>query len=283
MSFRLKAKAPFILVVAVAFFVYQLLILANSIEAELQIARMVFNSISSGNYSGPLFWLSSELIGEVGVILRFIGACVFMAFAAILLFKKKISWSLLSKGVLFEGVYYLFNLPFVVYLLTGSVSTASLGAALSYAGQMLLVTPIFLKLYLTLRKPNFDPLHAVRWLALAIVGFTFALWVKHFALALYALPFSVENAALLAGFVNSAVTLLAAGVLMILAFMPLIKQQSLRFKGKWFAAGLILMGVYVAVFLIISAVVPAYWVWISLIDWWILVMPILGLSLLLKK
>jgi len=35
MSIRLKAKAPFILVVAAAFFVYQLLILANSIEAEM--------------------------------------------------------------------------------------------------------------------------------------------------------------------------------------------------------------------------------------------------------
>jgi hypothetical protein len=183
-----------------------------------------------------------------------------------------------------EGIYYLFNLPFIIYLLTGSGGSTEILAALSYAVQMILVTPIFLKLYLTLRKPDFEPLQTARMLAFAIIGFTFALWVKHFALALYALPPpSLENVVLLFGFVNSTITLLTAGILMVLAFLPLLKKQNLRFSTGLFGAGLILMGAYVAVFLVVSVFAPAYWTWISLIDWWIIAMPILGISLLLKK
>ncbi|MGD6932857.1 MAG: hypothetical protein ACQCN5_01470 [Candidatus Bathyarchaeia archaeon] len=283
MNAQVKGKAPFILVVAVAFFVYQLLLLANSFEAEYRLIQNLYAPAISGNLFA-LRWLSCELIGEVGVIIRFIGACIFVAFAALLLLKKTFSVSLLRKSVLLEGIYYLFNMPFIIHLLTGPVSNATLGAALSYAGQLLLVTPIFLKLYWTLRKPSFEPLQAARWIALAIAGFTFALWVKHFALALYALPaFSLNDAVLMVGFVNSTVTLLAAGFLMVAAFMPLIKKQGLFFKGKWFGAALVLMGLYVIIFLIVSALSPAYWTWISLVDWWIIVMPILGVRLLIEK
>jgi hypothetical protein len=218
------------------------------------------------------------------VILRFVGACLFVAFTAVLLFKKTFSVSLLRKSILLEGVYYLFNLPSIIYLLTGPMSTPTFDAAISYVAQLLLVTPIFLKLYLTLRKPSFGSLDAARWIAAAIIGFTFALWVKHFALALYALPpFTAGDAVLMVGFVNSAVTLLTTAVLMAAAFFPVLKKQSLTVKGKWFGAGLVLMGVYVAVFLLVSVFSPAYWIWISLIDWWIIVMPVLGVSLLTKN
>jgi hypothetical protein len=283
MNAQVKAKASFILTIATAFFVYQLILFLRSFEAVYHVTQNLVVAIANGGSSGSLFWLVSELTGEVGVIIRFVGACIFLVFATVLMFKKKISVPLLRKSVLLEGIYYLFNLPFIIFLLTSPISNATLGAALSYAGQMILVTPIFLKLYVTLRNPRFEPLQVARWLALAIVGFTFALWLKHFALALYALPFSVKDVALMVGFVNSAVTLLTAGVLVVVAFMPLIKRQSLRFKGKWLGAGLILMGVYVAVFLLISAVEPAYWTWINLVDWWIIALPVLGVSLLIEK
>ncbi len=284
MTSQVKAKAPFILVVAVAFFVYQLLILANSIEAEIHIAQTVFGLIAKGSLSGPVFWLCSELIGEVGVILRFIGTCFFVGFTAMLLFRKTFSISLLRKSVLLEGIYYLFNLPFIIYLLTGPMSNATLGAALSYAGQLLIVTPIFLKLYFTLRKPALELAQAARWLALSIISFTFALWVKHFALALYALPsFNFGDAVFAVGFANSAVTLLVATCLMAAAFMTIVRKQKLTFDNRLFGVALVLMGLYIGVFLIVSAFSPAYWTWISLVDWWIIVMPVLGISLLTQK
>jgi hypothetical protein len=283
MNAPVKGKAPFILVVAAAFFIYQMLLFANSFLADYRLVQRLFGPAINGDVNS-LTWLSSELIGEVGVILRFAGACIFLAFAAKLLFKKTFSVSLLRKGVLLEGIYYLFNLPFIIRLLGGSSSSfTNLGAGLSYAAQLLLVTPIFLKLYFTLRKPDFKPKQAARWVALAIVGFTFALWVKHFALALYALPaFCLGDAVLMVGFVNSAVTLLAAGLLLIAAFWPVIKKTG-SYKPNLFGVALILMGVYAAVFLVACALSPAYAAWVSLVDWWIIMMPVLGVSLLLKK
>jgi hypothetical protein len=282
MNIQVKAKAPFIFVVAAAFFIYQLLLLTNSFGADYRLVQRLFSSAVNGNMAS-LTWLSSELIGEVGVILRFAGACGFLAFTALLLFKKSFSVSLLRKSVLLEGIYYLFNLPFIFYLLTGSGGSTQTLAAISYAGQLLIVTPIFLKLYLILRKPSFDLQQAACWIALAIIAFTFGLWVKHFTMALYALPpFSWSDAVLMVGFVNSALTLLIAGLIIIAAFWPVIKKLD-SFSSRLFGAALILMGVYAAVFLVACVLSPAYATWIDLIDWWIIAMPVLGTSLLFRK
>ena len=279
----LKSKAPFILAVAAAFFVFQLILLVKSFPADYQIAQRVLELISSGRSLSPLVWLASELTGEVGLIIRFVGACFFLAFAMILLIKKKLSWSILRKGVLLEGIYYLFNLPFIIYLfIRPSGNIATFGAATSYAIQLMLVTPSFLILYLKLRNKNFERLELAKWGALAIIGFTFALWVKHFALALYALPFSLNDAVLVVGFVNSALTLLVAGALMIVAFRPVLTQKSVDFNAKMFGAALVLVGVYVIIFVSIAWLRVDYLSWINLIDWWILAMPVLGANLLIK-
>lgn len=283
MNTQVKAKAPFIFVVATAFFIYQLLLLANSFGADYRLVQRLLGPALNGDVNS-LTWLYSELIGEAGVILRFAGACIFIAFTAMLLFKKVFSPSLLRKSVLLEGIYYLFNLPFIIRLLSASSSSfTNLGAGLSYAVQLLLVTPIFLTLYFFLRKPDFEPKQAARWVALAIIGFTFALWVKHLALALYALPaFRLGEAVLMVGFVNSAVILLMAGLLMIAAFWPVIKKTG-SYKPNLLGAGLICIGVYAAVFLILCALSPAYSVWVSLVDWWLIIMPVLATGVLLKK
>jgi hypothetical protein len=284
MNTTVKAKAPFILVVAAAFFVYQLQLLLNSFGADYTIVQRALGQLSTGTSLWPLVWVTSELTGEAGVILRFVGACFFLVFAAVLLVKKVVSVSFLRKSVLLEGIYYLFNLPFIVYLLVRpDGSNVTLGAALSFAAQLALVTPIFLKLYFTLKKPCFNLQQTARWTALAVTAFTFALWAKHFALALYALPpFSFENPVWLVGFVNSAFTLLLAGLLVTAAFWSTFKKSGV-YRNHLFGAALILMGVYVVVFLVISVLTPNYAVWIDLIDWWLIAMPVLGISLLHKN
>ncbi len=283
LSKLVKSKALFILAVAAVFFVYQLILLTRSIPADIQIAVRVSEQVSSSGSLSPIVWLGSELTGEVGVILRFIGACFFLAFAATLVVKKAFSWSLLRKSVLLEGLYYIFNVPFIIYLImrpNGSIAT--LGAAVSYTAQLLLVTPIFLILYLKLKDKNFDASSVAKWVAAAIVGFTFALWVKHFALALYALPFSLQDAVLYVGFINSELALLATGALMIIALLPLLEKQSASFNSKLFGAALILMGIYGIVFVSIAWARTDYMTWINLIDWWIIVISVLGAGLLIK-
>jgi hypothetical protein len=129
MNLQVKAKAPFIFVVVTAFLIYQLLLFVNSFLADYRLVQRLFGPAINGDVNS-LTWLSSELTGEVGVILRFAGACIFLAFSATLLFKKTFSVSLLCKVVLLEGIYYLFNLPFIIRLLGGSSSSfTNLGAA----------------------------------------------------------------------------------------------------------------------------------------------------------
>jgi hypothetical protein len=230
----------------------------------------------------PLFHLAGELTGEVGVILRFVGACFLLAFAVVLVWKKTVSWSFMRKAVLLEGIYYVFNIVFIVYLFVKGGPFANYGAATSYLLQMLLVTPIFLMLYFKLKR-NDDIQEVAKWGALAITGFIFALWSKHFLLALYALPLNFSNPVFLVGFLNSALTLLLAGIIMIVVLLPIIKKKSLSFNTKAFGAALILAGLYTVIFLAIALFTPPYRNWISLIDWWTIVFIVLGVGYLTIK
>ena len=277
-----RPKSAFILVTAVVFFVFILNIFLNSFAADYRIALRDTGSYYSTGSLMPLFHLSGELTGEVGVILRFVGACFLLAFGVKMVWKKTVPWSFLRKAVLLEGIYYLFNIVFIVYLYVKGNAFANYGAATSYLLQMLLVTPIFLTLYFKLKR-NADIQEVAKWGALAITGFIFALWSKHFLLALYALPLNFANPVFLVGFLNSALTLLIACLIMIIVFMPLYKKKSLFFNTKGFGAALIIAGLYTVIFLAIALFTPQYSNWISLIDWWTIVFIVLGIGYLTVK
>ena len=275
-------KAPFILAVVSAFFVFLLNIFLNSFSADYRIAvRDTASYYNSGSLM-PLFHLGSELTGEVGVILRFVGACILIAFAVMLVWKKTVSWSLLRKAVMLEGIYYLFNIPFIIYLFVRTnTSIATYGAAISYSAQILFVTPIFLMLYFKLRNKNFEVFEVAKWGAIAVTGFIFALWAKHFLLAIYALPLNFSKHIFIIGFLNSALTLLIAGIIMIVVLMPLYKKKSTSFNTEAFGAALILAGLYATIFALIALFNIEYMRWISLIDWWTIIFVVLGIGFLI--
>ena len=81
-------KSLFIFAVASAFFLFLLNIFLNSFSADYRIALRDTASYHNTGSLMPLFHLGSELTGEVGVILRFSGACILIAFAIILVWKK---------------------------------------------------------------------------------------------------------------------------------------------------------------------------------------------------
>jgi hypothetical protein len=275
-------KAPFILAVALAFFICLLIIFVNSFPADYRIAIRDTAQFSNSGSLMPLFHLGSELTGEVGVILRFAGACLLLAFTFVLLLKKTVSWTLLRKAVLLEGLYYLFNIPFIIYLFVRTnASVATYGAAISYSAQILFVTPIFLMLYFELRGKGFRVSEVAKWSALAVTGFIFALWTKHFLLAIYALPLDFSNLTFLIGFLNSALTILIAGVIMIVVLMPLYRKKSTSFDTKAFGAALVLAGLYAIIFVLIALFNIAYMRWISLIDWWTTIFVVLGVGFLI--
>ena len=224
-----------------------------------------------------MFHLGSELTGEVGVILRFTGACIMLTFAITLAWKKTFSTPLLRKAILLEGIYYLFNIPFIVYLFARPYTLAHYGAATSYLAQMLFVTPIFLISYFKVKNEKSDTTEITKWGSLAIVGFILALWVKHFLFAIYALPL---NFTLTVGLINSSLTLLVAGVVAAIVLMPLYRKKSTLLNAKGLGLALIIAGLYAVIFLLISTVTVQYSRWVTLIDWWTAILIVLGIGLL---
>lgn len=287
-----KPKALFFLIVAPVFFIFMLIILLNSFPADYRIANNDIGRYLSTGSLMPLFHLASELTGEVGVILRFIGACFFLVFTYTLAKKKIFAFSFLRKTVLLEGVYYLFNIPFIIYLIVRAITSPEAssaviltyyGAAFSYAAQLLFVTPIFLIFYRKLASSTIDQLEIAKFGALAITGFIFGLWIKHFMLALYAIGIDFSSSINIAGSLNSILTMLLSGLIIIIAFLPVFKKKATGYNSKMLGAGFILAGLYVTIYLAIALINEQYMNWFSLIDWWSIIFVALGLVLLLNK
>ncbi len=213
----------------------------------------------------------------------------FIGFRYYAFIEKDSFFDTFKKSCFARGIYYLFNIPFIVYLFvrantsiaTPAAAISYSGAAISYTAQILLVTPIFLMLYFKLRSKNFEISDVAKWGALAVTGFIFALWAKHFLLAIYALPVDFSNFTFLIGFLNSALTILIAGIIMIVVLMPLYRKKSTLFNTKAFGAALIIAGLYAIIFVLIALFNIAYMRWISLIDWWTMIFVVLGIGFLI--
>jgi len=211
----------------------------------------------------------------------------FVAFVWMLFRKKAFFFSFLGKAVLFEGAYYLFILPFVIFLFTmpySSTLSQIVGqeAALSYSLQTILVSPAFLVLYNKLKHPNLDIAKLFKWGAIGIVNFTFALWVKHLLLNIYALPINVADPVLLVGFLNSALTLLIAALVLLITFLPVIREKRRVFSSRGMGVGLVLIGVYFIIYVLVAMLNQRYFSFLELTELWAITMPIVGLSLMHK-
>ena len=284
MSSQIKTKALPILILGLAFFTFQLFLLSRSFSAEYNIYLRVLEQLQTNNPFWTLLWFSSELIGEIGLIFRFAGACLFTVFAWQLFRKKHHALPYLRKAVLLEGAYYLFNLPFIVSLFARpQTTTVNLEAGLSYSLQILLVTPTFFMLYTKLKKQNTDHTTLFKWGATAIVAFTFALWTKHFLLNLYALPVSFSEPILLLGFLNSTLTIFVAGVILTFAFWPSIRKKQTTFNSKAAGIAFLLMGIYWAIYLMVAFFNSRYMSFLFLTDFWAIAFIILGIGVIHKR
>ena len=277
----LQPFAPYFLVVALSFLIYQLYLVQNSFSALYNIALSATSRWQSSGSLWPLVWLSSETSGEIGLLLRFVGACFFVYVAWFLLRKKEVALPFLRKAVLLEATYFLFYTPFVVYLLTRpGNSLAGVEAGFSYAMQIVLVSPSLFMLYFKLRRFGLgnDKSQVVRWFAIVFCFYVFALWVKHFMFAIYAVGINFTEPVLALGSVNSIATLLIAAVASIAVFLPIIREKRNSFNPKALGGILICIGAYFIIFILISLVNANYSNWVALTEWWATALPILGLG-----
>ena len=279
-----RTRSKLVLSAIVAFFVFQLYLFVKSFPAEYSLYLRYLERVQVTDPFWTSFWFASELVGEVGLIVRFAGACFALAFALLLFKRRETSFSYLRKAVLFEGAYYVFILPFIVSLFARpNTSVVNLEAGLSYALQIVLVSPAFFVLYTKIKEPNLNLAELYRWGAVAIVGFTFALWVKHFLMNLYALPVSVVDPVLLVGFLNSALTMLFAGFVLLVAFLPLIRRKQLCFNIKLAGVGFVLVGLYFLVYMAVSLVNRSYLSFLGLTELWAVAFLIMGVGFLAEE
>ncbi|HUU86435.1 MAG TPA: hypothetical protein VMX17_01610, partial [Candidatus Glassbacteria bacterium] len=157
------------------------------------------------------------------------------------------------------------------------------GAAASYTAQLLFVTPIFLVFYGKLRSDNIDRSEIAKWSALGVTGFIFGLWIKHFMLAVYAIGIDFSSVSYMVGSLNSALTLLTAGIILIAVFMPLFKKISTNYNAKVLGVAFFAAGLYATIYLAVALVNEQYMNWLSLIDWWTIIFIGLGLGFIVHR
>jgi hypothetical protein len=278
----LKPKAPYLFVVAAAFFGYLLFVVQNSFQAEYRIYMDNIASIMKGNF-WSLFTVISEFSGDVGLFLRFAGACFFVAFTVILWIKGNFQLSILRKTIILEAVFYMFNIPFDINLLTrppidSYSQTLFRETAVSYILQMLLISTTLILLYTKMRKPNVERTELFRYGALAVTAYAFSLWVKHFFFNIYALPISFSNPVLLTSFLNSTLTILTAALITMVTLLPVIRGKTTNFNQTAFGVGLTLIGVYFIIYLILCTLNATIHAFLPLIELWAITLSVLGVA-----
>jgi hypothetical protein len=278
-----KLRAPYIFALAAAFFVFLLFMLIKSFPAEYNLYLRFLERVQTSDPFWTSLWFSSELTGEVGLVLRFAGACFFLACAWLLIKRRRLALSYLRKGLILEGAYYLFILPFIVSLFARpNTTTVNIEAGFSYTMQIVLITPVFFYLAHILRKSKLDGALALKWGAIAIIGFVLAMWMKHLLLNIYALPIDYSNPALLFGFVNSALTLLFAGLILVFAFLPIINCRKQSFNPRIVGTAFLLVGFYFIGYLLVALVNQSYFNYLFLTELWCVAFVILGAGYMLK-
>jgi hypothetical protein len=273
-----------LLAVFVSFFVFQLFLFAKSFPAEYNLYLRYVERLETSNHFWTTFWFASELIGEVGLAIRFVGSSLALAFGYLWVRKNQTNLSFLRKAVLCEGIYYVSNVPFIISLFARpNTSLVNIQAGLSYLLQMLFVSLPFFFLYAELKKKPQDNSKAYKWAAVAIICFVLALWIKHFLMNLYALPISFTDNLLFTGFLNSTLTPLLGTTFLTIAFLPIIKEKSQNCKSRLCGVGFFFLGLYFVIYLLISLLNQSYANFLFLTELWAVSFIVPGVGFTIKN
>jgi hypothetical protein len=245
-----------------------------------------FIKSSQPNLQLSLF-LFQEIAGSIGSYLRLIGA-IFALNCAILIFKEDPKYlEKLGRVFLFESLYFLLLFPAAINHLVGSVISSS--AFLNfYTGVscLLQVVLIFPALFMLSRKlKNTQNLSSILKVAsVAAPLYVFGFWVRHGLLWVYAIwPLETQQWSLFGtvGFVNSMLTLLLAGIVCTIVCLTIRRKKKLDI----FLAGtaITLVGVYFAIYDLVSVWDPIYRAYLPLTDFWMIPLLILGVVVLVDS
>lgn len=277
-----------ILIIAFSFLAYSVYWTAYSVLWIYNITINItswFRILNIGNLQQNII-IIQEYAASAGYFLAIISA-IFAFQCAILIIKNNKKYlDKLGKTLLFNALFFAMLLPSSIHHLLGSFlswTNVDIYVGLSFLLQVLLIAPTSIILSHKLRKPH-SKTSILKWVtisaSLAVLGF----WIKYllFWLAtLYPLGPKQPNLATIIGGVNSFVTLLIAGILTSLACIIVYRKKRVNIRVVGIA--LILFGSHFIIYDLISIWVPVYKSFQYLTDFWMIVLPILGLALFKMK
>ena len=227
-----------------------------------------------------------EYAASAGYFLAFIGA-IFAVQCAVLLIKKYEEYlDKLGKTLLFEASFFLLLIPSSMHHLLGFVLSwnyVDIYVGFSFLLQALLIALPFLMLWRNLGKLQ-NQASILKWMAIGapLVGLGF--WFKYLFLWLDTLsPLNTNpaNFSSIVGAVNSFVTLLLAFIITSLSCTVLYRKRIVN--TRLVGIGLILFGSHFIIYDLVSIWVPVYSSYLYLTDFWMVVLPILGIAVLKIK
>ena len=290
---RLNLKLPSylkfsLLIVAFSFLAYSIYWAAYSV---FWIYNLTFNiatflqemNISTLQYGAIIF---QEYGASIGYFLALIAAVLAVQCTIMFIKNDKKHLDTFGKALFFEAVFFLLLIPSSIHHLLGvalSWNNVDVYVGLSFLLQTLLIAPPLLMLSHKLRKQQ-NHASIQKWLTIAAPATVWGYWVKYLFLWLDTFsPLGPEQASLasVTGAANSCLTLLIAGI--ITSATCLVLHRKRKVNTKLAGAALILLGSYFIIYDLVSIWVHVYSSFLYLTDFWMTVLPILGIAVLKLK
>jgi hypothetical protein len=276
-----------VLVAALSFLVYHIYWAIYATSWFYTVTDMFFGGTNFALANNLFLLAFQEYAAIVGYYLILIGS-IFAMYCVILFIKSDARYvKKLGKAVIFTSLFYILLIPSSIRHFVG-VATTSSQAYNIYVGfsnllQALLIGVPLLMIGRKLIKPQ-NHVSILKWASITAPLCVFGFWSYASLLWVYALsPLGPKHASLMStiGAANSLLTLLIAGI--ITTIVCLNYNQKKILNKKLAGAAVILVGMYAVVYALVSIWVPIYFSFWYLTEIWLIVLPILGITIIKLK
>ena len=271
-----------LLIIVFSFFAYSLYWTLYSVYWVYNITVNITATLQMQNIISPLqqtIIIIQEYAASVGYFFAFVGS-IFAVQCAVLFIKNEEHIDRLAKTLLFEALFFVMLIPSSIQHLLGVIFSwplVDIYVGLSFMLQALLIAPPLIILSYNLRKTRHHT-SVRKWVAIGAPLVVFGFWIKYLFLFLYALsPLGPNSVNLTSIFVTAnSFVMLIAGITTSIACLVLYQKR--RVHTRLVGLALVLFGSYFVIYDLISIWVPVYRSFLYLTDFWMIVLPILGVA-----
>ena len=270
-----------LLILAISYLLYNIyqafLTTVFLFEFPFTLNRFISNQTIQFNL--PLLLLQ-EIAGSLGVYTRLAAGILALRTAWLFAKRNDINFEKLEKVILLESIYFLLLLPsginHVVTCITNPGVFFNIYTGISFVLQPILIFP---SLFMFSRKLKQSKKVDFKWLGIAGISYVFALWIKHSLMWVYALlPLGNPQWTLIhyIGSADSLFTLLIGCIVAIVTYLMFEKKKII--DTALLAIALTVVGCYFVIYVLVSAWVPVYLSFLELTEFWLIVLPLLGIT-----